>query len=177
MLADNRLDERLLATFERTADGRLERLSPNSGELIYLRRNSTVGEIHPVELDFEDALRLTGWSNTARASSDDPITIGLRWQALRPLNRSLFPEIQLVNDSGQPVATSLAPPQDGFYPTWRWRSGESVTEQRRLQLPPDLAPGVYRVMVGVSDFVAGRALAVSSGGTNRAAQIGEIVVE
>ena len=101
---------------------------------------------------------------------------GLRWQAPHALEHALFPELQILNAAGQPIATSLSAPQDGFYPTWRWRPGEIVAEQRRIQLTPDLAPGVYQVAVRVHDFAAGRALDVH-GSVDGLARIGEIVVE
>jgi hypothetical protein len=176
-LAGNTVDERLLATFERTADGRFERLTPSSGELIYLRRDSAAGDLRAVDLDFENALRLTGWSGPARAAPRDTVMVRLRWQAPRPLDRSLFTEIQLLDGRGQPLATNLAAPQDGFYPTWRWRSGESVTEQRSLQLPPNLTPGVYYVAVRVCDFVDGRALSADGGDADGVTRMGELLVE
>jgi hypothetical protein len=175
-LAGAVIEERPLASFERAADGQMMHLAPSSGELIYLRHDPATAAMHVVDLDFGGALRLTGWDAPAHAAAGDPSMIGLRWEAPRALNRALFPELQILNASGQPVATNLAAPQDGFYPTWRWRPGESVTEQRRIQLPPDLTPGVYQVAMRVHDFAAGHALDVH-GSADGLARIGEIVVE
>lgn len=72
------------------------------------------------DVDFGGTLRLTGWDAPARATAGDPLTIGLRWQAPRAIEQALFPEIQILNAAGQPIAISLAAPQAGFYPTWRW---------------------------------------------------------
>ncbi|HEY7600047.1 MAG TPA: hypothetical protein VH741_08975 [Candidatus Limnocylindrales bacterium] len=69
------------------------------------------------------------------------------------------------------MADSIAPPQGGFYPTWRWRPGESVADEHRVALPPDLAPGVYRLRVQMRDFGA------PGGPARGAAQLGEFVLE
>jgi hypothetical protein len=175
-LAGAVIEERPLASFERAPAGQIAQLAPSSGELIYLRHDPAIAAMRAVDLDFGGALRLTGWDAPAHAAAGDPSMIGLRWEAPRALDRALFPELQILNASGQPVATNLAAPQDGFYPTWRWRPGESVTEQRRIQLPPDLTPGVYQVAMRVHDFAAGHALDVH-GSADGLARIGEIVVE
>jgi hypothetical protein len=164
------LDQRLLATFERTAAGRIERLSAGGGELVYLRRAQAAERIEHADARFADALRLTGWSRPQRFVDNDALAVELRWEALRPIDRSLFAEVQVLDAAGQVVADSLAPPQQGFYPTWRWRPGESVADQHRIALPPDLAPGVYRLQVQMRDFAAPSA-------EHGTAQLGEFVVE
>jgi hypothetical protein len=175
-LAGATLEERQLASFERAADGQITQLAPSGGELIYLRHAPTSDTMQAADVDFDGALQLTGWNAPNRAVAGDSIAIGLRWQAPRALEQALFPEIQILNMGGQPVATSLAAPQDGFYPTWRWLPGEQVAEQRRIQLPPDLAPGVYHVATRIHDFAAGRLLE-AHGSVDGLARIGEIVVE
>jgi hypothetical protein len=175
-LAGATIEERQLARFERAANGQITHLAPNSGELIYIRHAPTSDTMQTADVDFGGALRLTGWDAPTRASAGDTIAIGLRWQAPHALDQALFPEIQILNTDGQPVATNLAAPQDGFYPTWRWRPGEQVAEQRRIQLPPDLAPGIYQVAARIHDFAAGHALE-AQGSADGLARIGEIVVE
>ncbi len=39
------LDERLLATFERTTEGQLQQLSASDGRLVYLRREDAASEL------------------------------------------------------------------------------------------------------------------------------------
>jgi hypothetical protein len=175
-LAGAVIEERPLAYFERAADGQVAQLTSSSGELIYLRHDAADDAMRAVDLDFGSALRLTGWDAPTHASAGDTIRIGLSWQAAHAPDRALFPELQILNADGQPIASSLAAPQDGFYPTWRWRPGERVAEQRRIHLPADLAPGVYQVAVRVHDFAAGRVLE-AHGSASGLARIGEIVIE
>jgi hypothetical protein len=175
-LAGATIEERQLASFERDADGQITHLAPSSGELIYLRHDPANDAMRAADVDFGGALRLTGWDAPTHAVAGDPIALGLRWQAPRAIEQTLFPEIQILNAAGQPIATSLAAPQDGFYPTWRWRPGESVADQRRIRLPSDLAPGVYQVAVRIHDFAARRALEVP-GSVDGLGRICEIVIE
>jgi len=175
-IAGHSVDERQLATMWRTSTGQFEQIAANSGELVYLRHDSDVADLRATALDFDGTLRLIGWGGPQHISAHDPVAIDLRWQALRPLDRSLFPELQLLNAAGQAVATNLAAPQDGFYPTWRWRPGENITEQRNFQLPQALDPGIYRLVLQVHDFSAQRVLSAHQDGA-QAAEIGQIVIE
>ncbi len=175
-IAGNNVDERQLATMRRTDAGRFEQIDSNSGELMYLRHDSDATDLRTTTLDFDGALRLIGWGGPQHIGAHEPVAIDLRWQALRPLDRSLFPELQLLNAAGQTVATNLAAPQNGFYPTWRWRPGESITEQRNFELPQALDPGVYRLVVQVHDFSAQRLLSARQDGAP-AAEIGQIMIE
>ncbi len=168
----NTLDERLLATFERTATGQIEQLSAGGGELVYLRREAGADGLHGGEARFAASLLLTGWSQPAWLAADDAVMVDLRWQALLPIDRSLFTEIEVVDARGWVVAGDIGLPQQGFYPTWRWRPGESVADRRRIALPPDLAPGLYHLRVSLRDFGARGGPLVGG-----AAQIGEFMVE
>jgi hypothetical protein len=158
-IAGNIVDERLLATFDRTSGGQITDLAPSSGELIYVRQEADTGEpligsAQPA-VDFEGIVRLDEWHVSGEAAPDALLAVELRWRAPRPIERALFPEVLVLDPQGQTVAASLEAPQGGFYPTWRWRTGESVPDRRELRLPADLAPGVYRIAVRIHDF-AGR---------------------
>src|SRR5262249_6408286 len=91
-LDGNPVEERLLATFDRAPCRQCERLTPYGGELTYLRYDPNSDKLRASALDFGDALRLTGWSGPARVTSEAALAVELRWQALQPLDRSLFTE-------------------------------------------------------------------------------------
>jgi hypothetical protein len=172
MLDGTVLDERLLATFERASDGQFQQLSATDGELVYLRREGTAGELQGSEARLADSLLLTGWSQPAWLASDHTVAVDLRWQATQPIDRSLYAEIEVLDAEGRGVAHTITLPQQGFYPTWRWRPGEDVADHHQVALPPDLAPGVYHLRISLRDFGAqGQPLV---GG---AAQLGQFAVE
>ena len=41
------------------------------------------------------------------------------------------------------------PPAEGRFPTSRWRFGDLVLSRFPLELPADLAPGIYQVWIGL----------------------------
>lgn len=158
MLAGQSVDERVLATFVRGGDGQIDALVPGSGEFVYLRHKAETAALRDSTTDFGGGLVLSGWNGPARAAAGAPLAIDLRWQAGAHTAQAFFPELQLLDSSGNVVASETSAPQGGFYPSWLWRAGESVDEQRTLALPPDLPPGNYRLRLLVHDYVAQRVL-------------------
>lgn len=111
---------------------------------------------HPLERDV-GPLRLLG-------SDLHPLGRGVRDRDFRPGETALLTlywwtprapgadhdvHVRLVDAGGEAVLTRDVAPQSGAYPTSLWRDGEVVRDLHRLHLPPDLAPGRYRVLVGV----------------------------
>lgn len=158
VLAGQSVDERVLATFARAGDGQIGALAPSSGEFVYLRHLPNTAALHGSTNDFGGGLLLTGWNEPARAAAGAPLTIDLRWQAGAQIAQAFFPELQLIDSNGNVLASETSAPQGGFYPTWLWRAGESVDEQRTLALPPNLPHGDYRLRLLVHDYVAQRVL-------------------
>jgi hypothetical protein len=58
------------------------------------------------------------------------------------------------------VAQVDGPPAKGQYPTSLWDRGEVVPASFTLNLPPDVEPGMYQLMVGLYDPVTGARLSV-----------------
>jgi hypothetical protein len=170
-LDGNTLEERTLATFHRTAGGVLEQISAGGGELVYRRQPEETTTAHTGGARLADDLLLAGWSQPERTASQGTLATSLRWQAMRPIGRSLFVELHVVDAGGNVVAASLAPPQQGFYPAWRWRPGDTVTDRQSIELPHNLPPGIYRLEVSTRDFGT---LELMASGT---ARIGEFVIE
>lgn len=150
-LNDQTLDERLLATFERTPAGTFERIAPHSGELIYLRNTNLDAPFQDSTIRFEQTLSLTGWSAPPETPAGTPIEVYLRWENEGPLERSLHMAVQLVDADGRLLADDTAYPQHGFYPTWRWEIGEQVIDRRMLWLDHGIPPGTYELVVRVRD--------------------------
>ncbi len=165
------VDERLLATFARGGDGQISGLAAHSGALVYLRDPRSAAALRPAGASYGGALRLEGWSGPPALVPGASALITLRWRALAPLARPLLIVTSLRDAAGRVVAESAAPPQGGFYPTWRWRPGPTVDDRRSIALPPDLPPGDYRLEVQVRE-PDGRPLAVTAG----AAELGSLAV-
>ncbi len=98
---------------------------------------------------FDEALLLTQAviePGPQRAGGAFPVW--LRWQALGPGPDDLLLSLQLLNDQGQWVAGDDGPVSEVLLPP-HWRSGDALDTTRWFPLPPDLAPGRYRLMAAL----------------------------
>ena len=75
--------------------------------------------------------------------------VDLLWQAAEAPGEPLVVVVQLLDAAGHVVAGLEAQPLDGRYPTQAWAAGELVRDRHTLSLPADLAPGAYRLIVGM----------------------------
>lgn len=84
---------------------------------------------------------------TLRAGETLPLR--LVWTTARPVAEDYTLFVHLVGSSGPPVAQIDRPPTGAFYPIRAWNAGEWLAESYTLEIPPDLAPGEYRLTVGL----------------------------
>lgn len=98
-----------------------------------------------------------------------PVTVG--WRAQQSSETSYTGFVHLLDQDGRIVAQDDHVPQQGRRPTNTWLSGEVVEDDYELRLPADLAPGRYRLVVGLYD--------ATTAGLPRlgAAEVGEITVQ
>ena len=92
--------------------------------------------------------------------------VELLWQAAEAPGEPLVVVVQLQDAAGRVAAGLEAQPLDGRYPTQNWAAGELVRDRHTLTLPADLAPGAYRLIVGVYR-AADRGTAGDEGGAVR----------
>lgn len=98
------------------------------------------------DFDFGDLIHLVGYEI---AKGDKSLLVTLTWQAAGapPLDYTGF--VHLVGPDGTLVAQLDRPPAG--YPTSDWRPGEIVVDHFRVDLPPDLPAGDYRLQTGFYD--------------------------
>ena len=100
------------------------------------------------------------------ARPGDSVTVTLYWTCEAVIADDLTVFVHLTADDGAPLATGDAPPRSGRYPTSLWEAGETVEDAHHVRLPPDMAPGRYRLLVGLYDPVTGaRRPALDASGT------------
>jgi hypothetical protein len=61
------------------------------------------------------------------------------------------------------AAQSDRQPEGGFYPTWGWDIGEPIADSFQLATPVDMAPGLYRLLVGWYDPITGERVLLADG--------------
>lgn len=103
-----------------------------------------------------DSLQLLGYKldrNQYRAGETIPLT--LYWSANQTPRTSYKVFVHLVDANGVLRAQRDSIPQNGGLPTNRWFPGEYITDEYTLQLPNDLAPGDYHILVGMYEEANG----------------------
>jgi len=125
------------------------------------QRGRQLAEITPVEPDLQPAnlrqaklggkMELQGYDvspSIGRAGQE--LVATLYWRALAPMDQNYTVFVHLVGPDGERVAQHDGEPWwEVPLPTSTWQPGEKLRDQHVLELPPDLAPGSYRLQVGV----------------------------
>lgn len=88
------------------------------------------------------------------------LKLGLYWRCETPpaVDYTTFAHVR--NAAGDIVAQQDRPPLAGAYPTGLWDPGEIIADTMNIPLPAELAPGPYRLVVGMYDVETGQRLAV-----------------
>jgi hypothetical protein len=81
----------------------------------------------------------------------EPLRVDLRWRALSPPDGDFAISVQVLDDAGRLVAQHDGPPAGGNYPTGYWEEGEVVLDSHALELPREIGPGTYSLLVVVYD--------------------------
>ena len=95
-----------------------------------------------------------GWGEVV-ARPGEPLPLSLQWQAVALPEGDYTAFVHLIAADGGRVAQDDGPPLDGLQPSSHWLPGETLRDRRPLELPADLAPGLYRIEVGLYDPAAG----------------------
>lgn len=98
-----------------------------------------------------DIMLVDGALSAKEVAPGDVLSLELRWQAARTPADDLKVFVHLsVSSDVQPVAQHDSAPANGFAPTSGWPTGTPIVDRHGLQIPRDLAPGTYRLLVGLT---------------------------
>jgi uncharacterized membrane protein len=116
-----------------------------------------------------------------RAYPGGRLPLTLFWQAGGPMVRPFKVFTHLLDSEGTIQAQHDAAPGGGCCPAHTWVKGEVIVDEHPIALGADLAPGTYRLVVGMydEDFDT-RVPAYDAGGAPLAhdrVEIGELIVE
>jgi len=104
----------------------------------------------PVLVNFGDQIQLVRYelSGTGLLPGSD-LEVTLYWQALRRVSEEYTVFVHLRGQDGSLVSQDDYPPLKNLYPTYYWSEGQTVPDPRTLSIPGDVAPGWYRLEVGL----------------------------
>jgi 4-amino-4-deoxy-L-arabinose transferase-like glycosyltransferase len=117
------------------------------------------------------ALVLEGFRHPGEVRAGEVLPLALYWQAARPLPADYTVFVHLVDAQGAKAAQRDLPPLEGRVPTSRWAVGELIRDDQDLVVPAGVAPGSYRLLVGMYD--AATLASITDGGP---IDLGEITV-
>ncbi len=120
---------------------------------VYATSQEADAAVSPLNINFDDKIIL----HDAIISGDlfspgDIIPISLSWSAMVPLDKRYKVFLHLVDQDGAIVAQQDSEPAGSASPTTAWQPGEIVVGNQAVLLPPGVAPGEYRLLVGLYEM-------------------------
>ncbi|MBI4318155.1 MAG: glycosyltransferase family 39 protein [Chloroflexi bacterium] len=116
---------------------------------------------HPYEVDLGRTIVFLGYDVwPVRIAPGTKLRLSTYWRAWEQMNQSYTLFVHLLGEGNIVVAQQDDVPLKGTRPTTGWAVGETVRDEHELQIPPDAAPGDYRLEMGFYDPRTGERLAV-----------------
>lgn len=114
---------------------------------------ATFDEVETVDLNFGDVITLNSIAlNTDTVSAGDVLQLQLVWSVEDTPETRYKVFLQLLNSDGVLVAQRDSEPAGGLSLTATWQPDSPVTDNHALIIPPDLAVGDYRLILGLYDI-------------------------
>ncbi|MFC2030215.1 glycosyltransferase family 39 protein [Chloroflexota bacterium] len=104
-----------------------------------------------------------GGSGAVVAQGPEPcrLHLTLYWQAEATMTADYTVFVHLVDGDGQVQAQQDSQPQAGGFPTGEWLPEDIIPDEYTLDLPHDIPPGAYILVVGMYDLQTGERLPAS----------------
>jgi hypothetical protein len=133
----------------------------------------------PWRASWEPGIALEAVDVPEVVSSGETIAVGTTWSASTRIRRPYTVFMHLYDAQGALVAQRDTMPLDGGWPTPCWRPGEPFRDRYILAPSQPLAPGPYRVELGLYWLPTGERLPVQGQGAqpHRTVHLGEVRVE
>ncbi|OQA39700.1 MAG: Dolichyl-phosphate-mannose-protein mannosyltransferase [Chloroflexi bacterium ADurb.Bin325] len=106
-------------------------------------------DLLPVDVTFDDGIRLIGRRAPAAAGAGDELPVALLWEAQAAPQQDYTAFVHLLDANGARLAGFDEPPAANRYPTRFWRPGDRVLSEVVLALPADLPAGAYELWAGL----------------------------
>lgn len=109
---------------------------------------------------FAEGIGLEGYDLARDGGS---LIVTPHWTAAGTPSRDYTAFVHLLDASGKLVAQQDAQPLGGGFPTSFWRAGDRIADPHRVELPPGLPPGSYRLEFGLYELATLRRLPAVEG--------------
>ncbi|HLF27857.1 MAG TPA: 6-pyruvoyl-tetrahydropterin synthase-related protein [Anaerolineae bacterium] len=122
---------------------------------------STDQTAQPVNAIFADKIELAQARVPDQVVAGTTFTYTLTWKSRAVVAEDYTVFAHLINTDETPASANDAQPRGGLYPTSFWSPGEEIVDERSWSV--SLAPGHYRLEVGLYRLDTGERLAVTGG--------------
>jgi hypothetical protein len=122
-------------------------LYDNATEILVAKPLAQVQPQHPLQGQFGDQVQLVGFDLSP--TLNDVTYLSLYWQPLKPMEQDYSLFVHVRDSQNNTLVNADHQPYDNLVPTSRWPVGLTLKESIRLELPPDLPEGEYRIIVGI----------------------------
>jgi hypothetical protein len=121
--------------------------------------DATAPPTREIQAKFGQSIELVGYDSRAASGG---LQIALHWRDLAAVGAGYTVFVHVTDASGKVVAQHDGPPRGGRYPTDKWAPGETILDPHTVD-GSALAPGRYRVLVGMYLPDSGQRLPVEAG--------------
>jgi hypothetical protein len=112
-----------------------------------LGRSGDTQPMYPSAEVLADKVRIIGYDLEIGTHR---LRVAIYWQARAKLDDDYVTFVHLVDTRGEKVAQGDDHKAGGdFYPTSLWGIGENLRDEQTIALPPNITPGLYRLVVGM----------------------------
>jgi 4-amino-4-deoxy-L-arabinose transferase-like glycosyltransferase len=175
---EGRLRTRFQPAFAQMVWQRMELVAKVDGVMVFVEHDAPgVAVSRAVDAIFGGQIALSGYDlGVAGSGPSDPawgevvarpgqaLSLTLYWQAAGAVSGDYVVFVHLLGADGERYAQIDGPPLRGLQPTTHWLAGETLPDRWVLDLPAGLAPGRYRLVVGLYERASGDRLPVTGAG-------------
>jgi 4-amino-4-deoxy-L-arabinose transferase-like glycosyltransferase len=105
---------------------------------------------HPLNANLGDEITLSGYSVASEVIKPGGIMqLTLFWQVRNEVTEDYAVFVHLLDHKGQLVAQRDSEPVGGSRPTTSWITDDTISDNHGLLIPESIAPGEYRLIVGM----------------------------
>jgi hypothetical protein len=167
-----RFQSRFEAGFIRTVLDQMEPAFDEQGMAVFVGQGyasrSEPAVSQPLEVEFGNELTLEGYElSTAVLQPDEDLEVSLLWRALEAARTSYTVFLHLIGPDGERVAQRDELLLGGYYQPTVWPEDRVVIDRHVLALPDGLAPGRYRLEMGLYSPGDEESILPSVGGDDR----------
>ncbi len=124
-------------------------------------RLEALGQMELVDYRLGPAIRLVGYQLfTSEVAPGDELQLLLYWQADAEVEADYTVFVHILDGAGIIASQRDNMPRDDAFPTSQWPVGSLVDDRHLVPLPPEMAKGEYRVVLGMYNWQTGERLPV-----------------